>query len=227
MSTSRLFAAVVVLCASSALADWSAALRMETKGGPLKERVVTLTGKAFGRDGQLRFDTDADLSMLLDAKAHTFTRVMVKAKRFVQTDMELTSVDFPSCTKDTDACLKGLGYKKTGSEKIDGHPCDLWTRDRTTNGHTAHLTIARPRDLKEVPFLRSVHLADTGTSSSVTLSGVTVGPVPDDTFTVPADFKPMGNGAVAPGGAVPEEMRQKILERLQGTPPKPAEPAKP
>lgn len=226
-----------LLIASPALADWEADLQFKPRAGsmgpgPARE----LQGKAHGRQSQLRMDVESPrgpMSMLVNWEKHQLTLLVHSQKLAMQHDTGQDS-DIPSCgTKDIEACLTSQGFKKSGSETVNGHPCAVYEKDVTSAKGTVHTKIWRPTDLKEVPFVRSQSSDASGVTNLINLTNVKVGPQPDSLFVAPTDYRTMQapvpgaqpGGAIAPlnpadfQGKTPEQIRELIQKRMGEAPP--------
>lgn len=225
-----------LLCATPALADWEADLQLKPQAGSMGPGAPQeMHGKAHGRQGALRMDVESPrgpLSVLIDWDKHQLTMLMHPMKMMMQRDTAQSS-DFPTCgSKDTDACLVGQGFKKTGSETANGHPCAIYEKD-TAGGKNGpvHTKIWRPTDLKEVPFVRNQASNASGVVSSLDLTNVKIGPQAGSLFVAPADYKTMQVPTAGPAGAnpsgahpelnpadfqgkTPEQIREMIQQRM-------------
>jgi hypothetical protein len=225
------------LLASPALADWEADLKLKPRAGtmgpgPARE----LQGKAHGRQSQLRMDLESPqgpMSMLINWEKHQLTLLLHSQKLAMQRDTGQDS-DIPSCgTKDIEACLTSQGFKKSGSETVNGHPCTVYEKNAASAKGTVNTKIWRPTDLKEVPFVRSQSSDASGVTNLINLTNVKVGAQPDSLFVAPADYRAMqapGGGApgAQPGGALnpadfkgktPEQIREMIQKQMGEAPP--------
>lgn len=231
-----------LLFATPALADWESDLQLKPRAGSMGPGAPQeMKGKAHGRQGALRMDIESPrgpMSVLVNWEKHQVTMLMHPMKMMAQRDATQDS-DFPSCgAQDTDACLVSQGFKKTGSETANGHPCSVYEKTSTGGTSPIHVKLWRPTDLKEVPFVRSESSNDSGVLSSANLTNVKIAPQPDSLFVPPADYKPMqlpsaGAPGAHPGGAppamnpadfqgkTPEQIREMIQQRMgqSGTPP--------
>jgi hypothetical protein len=238
---SGLFAAALLI-ASPALADWEADLQFTPRAGsmgpgPARE----LKGKAHGRQSQLRMDLESPrgpMSMLVNWEKHQMTLLLHSQKLAMQRDTGQDS-DIPSCgIKDIEACLAAQGFKKSGSEKVNGHPCAVYEKDGVSGNGPVHTKVWRPTDLKEVPFLRSQSSDASGITNLVNLTNVKVGAQSDSLFVAPTDYRTMQapsagtpgaqpRGAGAPlnpadfQGKTPEQIREMIQQHTgqNGAPP--------
>lgn len=229
-----------LLIASPALADWGADLQFKPRAGAMGPgQARELQGKAYGRQSQMRMDLDSPrgpMSMLVNWEKHQTTLLLHSQKLAMQRDTGQDS-DIPSCgTKDIDACLTSQGFKKSGSETINGHPCSVYEKDVASANGTLHTKVWRPTDLKEVPFVRSQSSDASGVTNLLNLTNVKVGPQPDSLFVAPTDYRTMqaptaGAPGAHPGGAAapmnpadfqgktPEQIREMLQKRMGDAPP--------
>ncbi len=235
-------AAGVLLAASPALADWQADVQFQTpatshygKQGSLQE----MKGKAYGRKGLMRMDVQTPagaMSMLLDQNKGTATNLMHERKLVVQADAAQAGVDLPNCKgKSYAACLNAQGYKKVGSETVNGLPCTVYELARKEEEDGGKVRVWLPTGLKEDVIVRSQrHDAEGKLTSQFDLTNVKVGPQPNSRFSVPKDYQPMqmsNMGAPATGarpgvmgtlrpedfaGKTPEQIREMIEKRTKG-----------
>jgi len=187
-------AAGSLLAASPALADWEADLHLKSMASSPGKAVKDTKGKAYGRNELMRMDAETDnglMSTLIDRKARTVFALMHSQKMVMQMDMSrLEGVQLPSCdTKDFKACFVRQGYKKTGSEKVNGHPTDIFEKDHTLKSGTVHFKVWVPTDIKEALVVRSQSTDASGATSEMNLTNVKVKPQPDALFIVPTDYR--------------------------------------
>ncbi|MBI3542289.1 MAG: DUF4412 domain-containing protein [Deltaproteobacteria bacterium] len=193
-------------CAGLARADWQGDIQMKAPRAGAPE----MSGKAFGKLGAMRMDMESPqgkMSAITDWKARKVWMLMHARKMVMEHGMDRAGVDLPHCTSDDiDTCLTREGFKKTGSETVNGHPCAIYEADRETEGRKSHHKLWRPTDLKEVPFVRAAHSGGNGETGQVDLLNAKVVAALDASlFTPPADYKPMSmpTGMGAPGGGAP------------------------
>ncbi|XXF78209.1 hypothetical protein P2318_00185 [Myxococcaceae bacterium GXIMD 01537] len=226
--------AAVVLSAAPALADWEADLQMKPQASPMGGAPTSeLKGKAHGRQSMLRMDVQSPqgpMGMLINWDKHQVTVLMPAHKMAIQRDTSQDS-DIPSCgVKDIDKCLASKGFKKAGSETVNGHPCIVYEKDAEGSTGPVKTKVWRPKDLEEVPFVRSESSNTSGVLSLINLTNVTTKSQPDSHFAVPAGYRVMqssgaGASAAGPGaapfnpadmkGKTPEQMRELLKQHLE------------
>lgn len=197
--------AAALLVAMPALADWSADIRLKTAPVPGQPASPEMKGKMYGRKSLLRMDMEMPaeqaamgrMSMIFDWEKRTGTMLMHAQKLATQRSLDEMAVKLPgACTgkgKDFDACFKAQGYKKTGTEKVNGHPATIYEGNVPgQDGKPARQRVWRPTDLPEVPYVRSETYDTQGAVvTELDVLNVQVGPQPDSLFTVPSDYQQM------------------------------------
>ena len=200
-------AAGSLLAASPALADWEADLHLKPMTSRAGEAVKEMKGRAYGRNNMMRMDMETEngpMSTLVDRDKRTVFAMMHSQKMAMQMDTSHLEVDLPGCgKKDFKACLVQQGYKKTGSEKVNGHPTDLYEKDEKLKSGTVHIKAWVPTDIKEALVVRSQSTDASGATSEMNLTNVKVKAQPDTRFTVPSDYRIIQRPGAA--GAPPQE----------------------
>jgi hypothetical protein len=198
----------LLLVASPALADWEADVQFKSKGvAALGGSSDTATGRAHGAKTGMRMDfqsSQGGVSNILDWKRHKAVTLMHAQKLAMQMDLQRSGVSVPDCdgVKDVEACLKKRGYQQTGTEEANGHPCTVYERKATRKEDKENVKLWRPKDLAEVPFLRTQTFDAQGQLlGQLNLLNVKVAPQPASLFTVPADYRRMEQGRMASEGS--------------------------
>lgn len=243
-------AAAALLVASPALADWSADATTKVsapsgqKAPPGQTAPPEMKGRIYGRKGLLRMDSQVPgppqgpgmaMSILFDFEKRTGTTLMHARKIAAVRNLDEMAVKLPgSCvgkTQDYDACFVEQGYKKTGSEKVNGHPTTVYEGTPPgMDGKPLRQKVWRPTDLPEVPYVRAQTFSPEGQVSEINLTNIQQGKQPDSLFTVPADYQKVEaspSGAPMGGlkredfqGKTPEQIQELIRQRMgQGAPP--------
>jgi hypothetical protein len=236
--------AAVVLVATPALADWEADAITKTfpqpgQNAPAQE----MKTKMYGRAGVIRVDMELPgrpgggaQSMIMDFEKRTGTMLLHAQKVVTQQSLDAMPVKTPgSCmgkVKDIDTCFKEQGYKKVGSEKVNGHPSTVYEGTVPgAGGKPQRQKLWRPTDLPEVLYVRSqVFNAQDQLTVEINVSNIQVGPQPDSRFAVPSDYRKMDTPSMnsPPGGLKPEDFQGKTPAQIQemirqrmgsGTPP--------
>ena len=179
----------LIILAPPAHADWQGEMQIKMDKNPTK-----MAGKAYGKDGALRVDMDVEqggkVSMISDYPHHKVYTLMHAQKMYATGDMNGMGAKMPSCsTKDIEGCLEKNGYKKTGSDSANGHPCDVYEKDDKISGVKNHQKLWRPTDLKEVPFVRTESKSASDTLSTFDILNVKiVSALSSSLFSPPADY---------------------------------------
>ncbi|MBZ4423181.1 DUF4412 domain-containing protein [Myxococcus sp. RHSTA-1-4] len=222
-------AAATLLVATPAFADWSADATTKITPASGQKAPPEVTGKVYGRKGLLRMDTHTtgqpgavQMSIIFDFEKRTGTTLMHAQKIASERNLDDLPVKLPgSCTgkmQDFDACFLEQGYKKTGTEKVNGHPTTVYEGTPPgMDGKPMRQKVWRPTDLSDVPYVRAQTFGAGGQVTEINLNNVQQGPQPDSRFTVPADYRKMAAppaGAV-PGGFTAEDFQGKSPEQIQ------------
>jgi outer membrane lipoprotein-sorting protein len=237
-------AAGALLAASPALADWEADVQTKSKTPSSGEALQEMKGKAYGRNNMMRMDLETPhgpMSTIVDRDKRSVVTLMHSQKMVMQADANRYDANIPSCNKkDIDACFLEQGYKKTGTEQANGHPCAVYEKDqKLSRGGTVHLKLWKPTDFKEAVIVRSQAIDASGSTSEMNLTNLKVKAQPDSLFNVPSDYRSMqGPGAAGPGGRggrpgpidpsefqgkSPEEIREMLMKRYGQAPDAPQE----
>ncbi|MFP2927311.1 hypothetical protein ACLESO_19355 [Pyxidicoccus sp. 3LG] len=220
--------AAALLVATPALADWSADATTKVAPQPGQPPPPDIQGKLYGRKGMLRMDsqipgqpTAPGMSVLFDFEKRTGTMLMHAQKVATVRSLDDLPMRLPgSCTgktQDYDACFKEQGYKKVGTEKVNGQATTVYEgTPPSVDGTPMRQKVWRPTGLPEVPYVR----AQTFTAQGVTeinLTNIQQGAQPDSRFAVPADYRKVDAPppGAAPGGLKPEDLQGKTPEQLQ------------
>src|SRR5690606_6369293 len=95
-------------------------------------------------------------------------------------------------TDDIDGCFRKQGFKKTGSESVNGHACDIYEGvQKTSDGKKIHQKIWRPKKLKEVAMVRAVTRIEGTKPVTIDITGIKAGNLPDSAFAVPKGYGAM------------------------------------
>jgi hypothetical protein len=145
-----------------------------------------------------RVDMDGKMamSMIVDVKTRKSWMLMHSQKMAMDGDLDKVPGASFCGTTHVDACLKEKGFRKTGSETIDGKPCTVYegtVKEAGKGGSTrTDLKIWRPNGLKEVPAIKVVG-KQKGTTFETRITDIKVGTQGAGLFSVPKDYKSMGN----------------------------------
>ena len=168
-----------------AQADWEG--KIASKIPPGNSGVPSnLNGTIRMKKDHLRLDLKSpmDMTFLADMSSKKAWTLIHGAKLLMATDISKFQAQAPMCTTDNiDECLAKKGFKKTGSETIDGHPCTIYD--------DKHTKLWRPNDLKEVPSLKTLVIQSPGKVIETYITEVKVGKQDATVFEVPADYHKM------------------------------------
>jgi outer membrane lipoprotein-sorting protein len=174
-------------------ADWQGTVEVQGQTGKEKDDRVE-TGKIFAQGGKIRFEMkahDHDMIVITDIKGQSAAMLMPAQKMAMEMPAAKANKDMVTCsTNDVDECLKTKGFKKTGSDTIDGHPCAIYEADGEHNGTKSHQKLWRPTDMKEVFMLKTVTHSEHG-EMTMLIKNVKLGKLETALFTVPSDYKKM------------------------------------
>jgi hypothetical protein len=143
----------------------------------------------------MRFEMSAQgrqVIMLSDAKAQGASMLMPEQKMVMEMPASMADKKMLTCsTDDVEGCFKAKGYKKTGTDQVDGHPCAIYEGDEEHGNFKAHQKVWRPTDLKEVFMLKSMSKTSDGKEITTLVKNIKMGKLEDGLFKVPADYKKM------------------------------------
>jgi hypothetical protein len=206
----------LALFTASAHADWQADLKIQTEQRQM-------TGQARGRQGAMRMDMDTPqgkVSMITDWTKKKIWSLMHGQKIVMELNPSQAQVDIPKCAggNDIDACLTAEGFKKTGSETVNGHACAVYQKDK--------VKLWRPTATKEVPFVRSSTSEGGKVTAQVDFINAKAAPQDASQFSPPKDYASMGGlpdmmsgmkqpGGM-PGGVDMENMKREMMQKYGG-----------
>lgn len=182
-----------------AMADWQGAIEVHAgANAPAQNQ-----GRIFAKGAKIRVEMQAqghDMVILADAKGKSASMLIPAQKMVMEMPAAMTGQKMMACsTDDVDGCLKTKGYKKTGSDNLDGHPCAIFEGDESQGSSKVHQKIWRPTDMKEVYMLKSLIKTPDGHEIVTFVKNIKLGKLEDTLFKVPADYKKMempGMGAM-------------------------------
>lgn len=171
-------------------ADWKGTLDVQGAGGKGKDQ----QGKIFAQGGKIRFEMNAqghEMIVITDIKGKSAAMLMPAQKIAMEMPVGKADKDMVTCsTDDIEGCLKTKGFKKTGSDTVDGHPCAVYEADQDHNGVKSHQKLWRPTDMKEVFMIKSVSHVESR-DITTTIKDIKFDKLAASLFTVPADYKKM------------------------------------
>ncbi|MBJ6764974.1 hypothetical protein JGU66_29775 [Myxococcaceae bacterium JPH2] len=243
-----------LLLATPAFADWVGDLRV--KSAPLpgqKGPAPETAGKMYGRMDKLRMDMDTPqipggMTILFDWEKRTGVVLFHERKTAMVRNLDALPVQIPNTCigkgQDLDACFTSQGYKKVGTEKVNGHPTIVYEGlPPGAEGSIKRQKVWRPTDLPEVAYVRSQTFdPQNALRAEIDVTNIQVGAQPDSRFSVPADYEtqdamrpvPTSMGAFKAEdlqGKTPEQIQEMIRQRMSqqgahGTAPAPKKPKK-
>jgi hypothetical protein len=188
----RLFAPLsvsllVLLVSVPCLADWKGDLIANGEGAQEHSE-----GKVFASGRNLRFEVQAQgrsVVVLVDAKSQAASMLMPSQKIAMEVPAGKGDASMTACgTDDIDGCYRKKGFKKTGTETLDGHPCVIYEGDEKHGATQAHQKMWRPKDLKEVFMIKSIMSAQ-GHTITTLVKNIHFGKLDSSLFSVPTDYK--------------------------------------
>jgi hypothetical protein len=162
------------------------------------------------------------MTSVLDLKARKGFVLFEQRKGFFSFDLDEAAhrrgpggpVSLPACqTDDAAACLSKAGFKKSGSEQVNGLKATRWERNQGAGEAKVHDAVWVPDGFKEFVFVRSLHQAGERTRIADVLDLKKADP-PAERFAVPAGYQDLGAmmrrfqrgpGGPPPGGPADEE----------------------
>ncbi|NTX02922.1 hypothetical protein HUA74_08055 [Myxococcus sp. CA051A] len=234
--------AATLLLSTPALADWVGDLRVKSaplpgqKGAPPETK-----GKMYGRPGMMRMDlapaeVPGGMSIIFDWDKRTGTTLFHSRKAATSRSLDDMSVKIPgTCVgkdQDFDACFKEQGFKKVGTEKVNGHPTVVYEGvPPGAEGSIQRQKVWRPTDLPEVAYVRSQTFDKQGkVQADIDVTNIQMGAQPASLFAVPAGYQELDAASAAPPimgsfkpedlqGKTPEQIQEMIRQRMQQGPP--------
>ncbi|MBU8896722.1 hypothetical protein DRW03_16785 [Corallococcus sp. H22C18031201] len=248
------FVASTLLLATPAFADWVGDLRV--KSAPLpgqKGPAPETAGKMYGRADKLRMDMDTPqipggMTILFDWEKRTGVILFHERKTAMVRNLDDLPVQIPSACigkgQDLDACFTSQGYKKVGTEKVNGHPAVVYEGlPPGAEESMKRQKVWRPTDLPEVAYVRSQTFdPQNKLRAEINVTNIQVGAQPDSRFGIPEGYQTQDALRPVPTsmstfkaedlqGKTPEQIQEMIRQRMSqqsapATPPAPKTPAK-
>jgi hypothetical protein len=200
---------LAILLSFPALADWEGKVHFTFDPprpgmGPQSEGAIHVKG------GKIRIDQQAPMgkmAIIFDFKTKKLAMLLLDRKQYIEMDKSLSAATVPPVCESGKAaeCLSAEGFKKTGSETVDGRKTSIWEQDRDTPMGKIHQKLWVVDGAKELMFLRQVTQSDRG-ASKTEVTDVKETAQADSLFAVPPDFTKMespprgtGHGQRPPG----------------------------
>ncbi|MGZ3709804.1 MAG: DUF4412 domain-containing protein, partial [Bdellovibrionota bacterium] len=179
------------LSASAAFADWQGHWTFTQSGGQ------TIQGQIRMKRSKMRLDLKEplDASTIIDTRTKQSYNLLHAQKLVMQLDFSQGMANAPICAAEAvEECLSRQGFKKTGSETVDGHPCAIYEGEVAVGGAPkAHVKLWRPTDLKEVPMIRTVIKSGQNQPIETRVSAIELKTFPESEFELPKDYRNMGD----------------------------------
>lgn len=172
-------------------ADWEGTIKVKMPAG--QNTPTEMTGKVRTKKHMQRtdFKTPMDMSTIVDMKNKKVLNLVHAQKMAMEIDADQAGNKTPSCsTEDVDGCLKKQGFKKVGTETVNGHPSTIYENTIKENGESAKIKLWRPNDLKEVAAVKSVVTTSQG-DVVVNITDIKTVSLPDSVFKVPSGYNTM------------------------------------
>ncbi|MBI3535244.1 MAG: DUF4412 domain-containing protein [Deltaproteobacteria bacterium] len=121
-----------------AFADWDGSFEVIYTG---KQSIPKVVGQMRMKKNQIRIDSTApaQVSTLVNLKLKKAWTLLHAQKMLMETNVSNVEAYTQFCeTSEIEACLKKRGFKKLGSESIQGHKCDIYESETKTDGKTRH-----------------------------------------------------------------------------------------
>lgn len=165
-------------------ADWEGQFKVKITG---KKSMPESTGVVRMKKDRIRLDakTPADVTTLINLKTNQAWTLLNLQKIMMEVNLKTIAGHLPLCgTKNIEECLKKQGFRKTGTETLQGHPCSLY--------ETKNIKLWRPDQLKEVPALKTIVSSESGTTETE-FSNIKMSPQADPLFVAPKNFQSVGS----------------------------------
>ncbi|MBJ6764975.1 hypothetical protein JGU66_29780 [Myxococcaceae bacterium JPH2] len=195
------FVASTLLLATPAFADYVGDLRVKSAPLPGQQSPEPETaGKIYGRKDKLRMDMVSSqlpggMSIIFDWAKPSGIILFHERKTAMVRSLDEVAGQLPNTCigkgQDLDACFLAQGYKKVGTEKVNGHPTTVYEGlPPNAERSIKRQKMWRPTDLPEVAYVRSQTFDLQNTlRSEVDVLNIQVGAQPDSRFSVPADYQ--------------------------------------
>ncbi len=177
----------------SAFSDWEGNFDVVATG---PKSIQKVSGLMRMKKDKVRLDTTtpAVASTLVNLTTHKAWTLLTAQKMSMEVNLSQIEPYTPLCpAHEIESCLKKKNFKKVGSEKIENHMCSIYESEIQKNEKKITVKLWRPEDLKEVPALKSVVMDDSGSKTETLFSNVKMVAQADRYFTVPKDYRAMGN----------------------------------
>jgi hypothetical protein len=181
----------------SARADWTGKLRItlpaRRAANPPRE------GRLSAKGGKLRVELAqpgmGQVVAILDSRAKRSTVLMVDRKAFTVSDLEQESLGAQLGSRpgvycegsDVAGCLGASGFKKAGSESVNGWKATRWSRERSVQSQRVYEDVWTPDGFGEVALVRQVTTAP-GRTTTIDVLELQKAEQPAAEFELPSDY---------------------------------------
>ncbi len=180
--------------ASFASADWQGKVVTLIPQSDGSQREIPGTIKMKGHKTRVDLTSPMQLSVVVDLKSKKSFALMHSQKLKMDGDLSQVQQQLPICSvSDIEGCLKKQGFKKTGEETLDMHPCTVYEGEVSHKNKKSKVKLWRPNDLKEVPSIKTVVQGEGGKDTVTTVTDIKSGPLNESEFTAPKDYRSLGN----------------------------------
>jgi len=171
-------------------ADWEGNLKIRSGS-------TEMTGYMRMKQDLVRMDTKnpMDMSIIINLKTKKALNLLHPLRMAMESDYSKFENQAPICgASDIDGCLKKQGFKATGSETVDGHPCTVYEGSvgpKNKPGQALPVKLWRPKDLKDVPSIKMVIRDKNGQETLSEVTGVKTAAQAAGLFAMPDNYKRM------------------------------------
>lgn len=178
----------VTLEARDARADWEGKMKWALPKG---QGPTEINGTVRAKAPKMRIDIEMagmPISLVLDSEKKKFVSLLHAQKMIKEMSFSEVEKHAPVCLdpRDVEGCLKKQGFKKTGAEKMNGHPADIYSLTRNGGGM---VKVWRPTDLKEVPSVRTITTDRAGKTTEINILDIKTTAQAKSHFEVPSDYR--------------------------------------
>lgn len=191
----RLTSLLVLAClAQPALADWEGKVHVKLPKNDQGPSEMTGVMRGKGLKQRTDFKEPMEMSSIIDQKAKKIWNLMHAQKMAIEMSATGAEGQMPMCESTSfESCLVKQGFKKTGQETANGHPCNVYEGEIGKEGDKTKIKIWHPTDLKDVSSVRSLITADKG-SVETNITDIKTTKLADSIFSVPKGYKTMNMG---------------------------------
>lgn len=184
---------LAMLISFPALADWEGTLHFTHD--PPRPGAAKQDGVMHSKKGKVRVEQETPMGhaiMIFDFKAKKGRLLLPERKSYVEMSEEMSMAGAmpPACDSGkAEACLTAEGYKKTGSDTIDGRKTTVWEQEKESRMGHMKQKLWVVDGSKEFMFLRSTTQSERG-STRVDVTDFKEKPQADSLFETPSDYTP-------------------------------------